>query len=184
MKILKMIELERVNDEIFVARDSIVTFGEKEASFIKSQAIRSPRFRARICAHKSDGDLLHEMLIAISSESYIHPHKHIAKSESFHIVEGSADVLIFDDFGNITNIVKLGAPGSGRSYFYRLSEDSFHTMIIQSNILLVHEVTNGPFDREQTVLAPFAPPECDKIAVRDYIKHLSGEVAKFDRSRN
>ncbi len=178
-----MIELERINDEIFVAKKSIVSLGDEEASFLKAQALRSPRCRARICAHKSNGDLLHEMLIAISSKSYIHPHKHIAKSESFHIVEGSVDVIIFDDDGNITNIIKLGAPGSGRSYFYRLSKARFHTMIINSNILVVHEVTNGPFDKEQTILAPFAPPEGDKSAVRNYIKYLSGEVAKFDRSR-
>lgn len=176
-----MIELERINDEIFVAKESIVSLGEEEASFLKSQAMRSPRCRARICVHKSNGDALHEMLIAISSQSYIHPHKHIAKSESFHIVEGSVDVIIFDDTGDITNIIKMGAPGSGRSYFYRLCEARFHTMIIHSNILVVHEVTNGPFDKDQTILAPFAPPERDESAARDYIKYLSSEVAKFDR---
>ena len=176
-----MIELERINDEIFVAKDPIVSLGEEEASFLKSQAMRSPRCRARICAHKSNGDSLHEMLIAISSQSYIHPHKHIDKSESFHIVEGTADVIIFDDKGDITNIIKMGAPGSGRCYFYRLSEARFHTMIIHSNILVMHEVTNGPFDKEQTILAPFAPPEQDESAAQDYIKYLSSEVAKFDR---
>jgi cupin fold WbuC family metalloprotein len=179
-----MIELERINDEIFVAKESIVSFGDEESSFLKSQAMRSPRRRARICAHKSNGDALHEMLIAISSQSYIHPHKHVAKSESFHIVEGSVDVIIFDDVGAITNIIKLGAPGSGRSYFYRLSEARFHTLIIHSDILVVHEVTNGPFDREQTILAPFAPLERDESAARDYIKYLFGEVAKFVRSRH
>lgn len=177
-----MIELERINDEIFIAQGSIVSLGDKEASFLKSQAVKSPRGRARICAHKSNEDALHEMLIAISSQSYIHPHKHIAKSESFHIVEGSVDVIIFDDVGDITNIIKLGAPGSGRRYFYRLSEASFHTMIIHSDILVVHEVTNGPFDKEQTILAPFAPSEEDKSATRNYIKYLSNKISMFERS--
>ena len=176
-----MIDLKRINDEIFVAKKSIVYLGDEEATFLKSQAIKSPRCRARICVHKSNDDALHEMLIAISSQSYIHPHKHIAKSESFHIVEGSVDVIIFDDVGNITNIIKMGMPGSGRSYFYRLSEARFHTMIVHSNILVMHEVTNGPFDKEQTILAPFAPPESDKNAAREYIKYLSGKVEKFDR---
>jgi cupin fold WbuC family metalloprotein len=177
-----MIELKRINDEIFVAKESIVSLGDEETSFLKSQAMHSQRYRARICVHKNNEDALHEMIIAISSQSYIHPHKHIGKSESFHIIEGSVDVVIFDDVGEITNIVKLGEPGSGRSYFYRLSESKFHTLIIHSNILVMHEVTNGPFDKEQTILASFAPTEGDESAVRNYIQYLNGEVAKFGRS--
>lgn len=177
-----MIELERINNEIFVAQKSIVSFGDEETEFLKQQAMQSLRRRARICAHKTNADALHEMLIAITVDSYIHPHKHLAKSESFHIVEGIVDVVIFDDSGAITNVLALGSQGSGRSFYYRLSDSRFHTLIIHSDILVVHEVTNGPFDKVQTKLAPFAPSEGDGESVRDYMKRLSTEAAFFIRS--
>lgn len=177
-----MIVLERINSEIFVAQEPIVVLGDEETTFLKQQAMQSPRQRARICAHKTNDDTLHEMLIAITADSYIHPHKHLDKSESFQIVEGIVDVVVFDDSGAITNVIALGSQGSGRSFYYRLSESRFHTLIIHSKILVVHEVTNGPFDKEQTIQALFAPLETDGDAARDYMKRLCKAAANFNRS--
>lgn len=174
-----MIQLDRVNDEVFIAVPSIVYLGDEEAAFLKQKAAQSPRKRARICAHKSNEDGLHEMLIAISAGSYIHPHKHIAKSESFHIVEGLVDVMILDDQGALVDVVKLGEPGSGRSYYYRLSDSLFHTLIIRSEMLVMHEVTNGPFNKEQTILAPFAPAEGDGKAASEYMERISQMATSF-----
>lgn len=179
-----MIELNRINSETFVAKESIVSLGGDEISLLKSLAMESPRRRARICAHRSNEDTLHEMLIAISATSYIHPHMHIGKSESFHILEGEVDVIILDERGAIMKIIKLGAQGSGRDFFYRLSEARFHTLVIHSEILVIHEVTNGPFNKLHTIMAPFAPPEEDKNAVSEYRDKLSLEVAKFKKSDN
>lgn len=36
------------------------------------------------------------MLIVMAKGSYIRPHKHKNKSESFHIIEGLLDVIVFD----------------------------------------------------------------------------------------
>ena len=44
--------------------------------------------------------------------------------------------------------------------------------------LVVHEVTNGPFDRDRTVLAPFAPSEDQADQARDYMKGVAGAVAE------
>ena len=177
-----MIGIERINDEIFVARGPIVRFGDDEVAFLKQQVQASPHGRARICAHKANEDTLHEMLIAISAESYIHPHKHVGKSESFHIVEGNVDVVIFDDAGGIIDVVELGTPGSGRQFFYRLSECRFHTLRIRTDVLVVHEVTNGPFVKENTVLAPFAPLEGERDMTQKYMVRVSEQVSQYFRS--
>ena len=173
--------LRKVNDEVFIALDPIVKFGGEEIAFLKQTARASPRKRARICAHKTNEDALHEMIIAISAASYIHPHKHLGKSESFHIVEGEVDVAVFDDAGAIVDVIALGAMGSGRRFYYRLSESAFHTLLIRTDFLVVHEVTNGPFHRERTVLAPFAPPEDQHDAARDYMALVAEQVEKFRR---
>lgn len=177
-----MLDLEKSGDGIFFTREPIVCLGDEALLFLKQQAKASNRKRARICAHRSGKDALHEMLIAISADSYIHPHRHIDKSESFHIVEGFVDVVIFDDAGAVTDIVSLGALGSGRNFYYRLSESRFHTLLIHSEQLVVHEVTNGPFIKNQTELAPFAPREEDREAGLKYMKYLAREVLKYGRN--
>ena len=175
--------LRRINDEVFIAQDPIVRFGDEELAFLKRQAQVSPRRRARICAHKSNDDALHEMVIVIAAASYIHPHRHVGKSESFHIVEGEVDVAVFDDNGGIAEVVRLGAPGSGRCFYYRLSESAFHTLLIRTDFLVVHEVTNGPFDRDRTILAPFAPPEERAEEARAYMQRVDAQVAGYFRDR-
>lgn len=170
--------LRKVNDEVFIAEDAIVRLGDEEIAFLKRQARASPRKRARICAHKTNDDALHEMVIAISADSYIHPHRHVGKSESFHIVDGEVDVAIFNDTGELSEVIRLGAPASGRCFYYRLSESAYHTLLIRSDFLIVHEVTNGPFDRDQTVLAPFAPTEDRVEEAHAYMQRVSRQVAR------
>jgi cupin fold WbuC family metalloprotein len=178
-----MIEVDRINDEVFIAKNTIVHFGDEEILFLKQQAQMSTRKRARICAHKTNDDVMHEMLIAISAESYIHPHKHLEKSESFHIVEGKADVIIFDENGGISDAFELGIPGSDRQFFYRLSESKFHTIIIRSDYLVVHEVTNGPFSKKDSVLASFAPSENEHIKVKEYMYIVSKQLSQYIRDK-
>jgi len=175
--------LQKVNDEVFIALDPIVRLGDEEIAFLKRQAQTNPRKRARICAHKTNDDALHEMVIAISAASYIHPHRHLGKSESFHIIEGQVDVAVFDGAGAIVDVIELGAMGSGRRFFYRLSESAFHTLLIRTDYLVVHEVTNGPFARDNTVLAPFAPPEDQADKARDYMKRVAERIAQYRRGR-
>ncbi|MDH5677019.1 MAG: WbuC family cupin fold metalloprotein [Nitrospinota bacterium] len=177
-----MRSLERIGDGVFVAKDEIVSIGDEETAFLKAEAERSKLRRARICAHKSTEDPLHEMLIAISSKSYIIPHKHINKSESFHIIEGEADVVVFDDDGTIVELIELGARGDGKNYFYRLPEGMFHTLLVRTQTLVLHEVTNGPFIKERTVMGDFAPPESKEAEVEIYMKKLLQEVAIFKRN--
>ena len=173
--------LRKVSDEVFVAMDPIVKWGDEEIDFVKRTARASPRKRARICAHRSNEDALHEMIIAITSSSYIHPHRHLEKAESFHIVEGEVDVAVFDEAGDVVDVIALGGPGSGRRFYYRLSHSAFHTLIIRSDILVVHEVTNGPFSPERTLLAPFAPAEKDQDAARAYMQRVAQQVADYQR---
>jgi cupin fold WbuC family metalloprotein len=177
------VNLQKVNDEVFVALDPIVKWGDDEIAFVKRTALASPRKRARICAHRNNDDALHEMIIAISAQSYIHPHRHIGKSESFHVVEGEVDVAVFDEAGSVVDLIELGAPGSGRRFFYRMSHSAFHTLLIRSDVLVVHEVTNGPFARERTVLAPFAPPEDQPAAARAYMASVASQAAHYRRTR-
>jgi cupin fold WbuC family metalloprotein len=171
------IALRKINDEVFVAEDHIVRLGAEQVSFLKQQAANSVRRRARICAHRLDGDSLHEMLIAVSADSYVHPHKHRGKVESFHVIEGRVDVVVLDDTGAIVDAIELGDVSSGKPFYYRLADSLFHTLLIHSDFLVMHEVTNGPFAPGESILAPFAPSEGRRDEALGYIAKLGRAVA-------
>jgi cupin fold WbuC family metalloprotein len=177
------LKLRKLSEEVFVADEPVVRLGAEEIALVKRQAQASPRRRARICAHPGPEDRLHEMLIAISRDSYIHPHRHFEKAESFHIVEGIVDVVILDASGEIEDVIELGEPGSGRALYYRLSTPRFHTLLIRTPLLVVHEVTSGPFERSQSENAAFAPSEADAEAASGYMAALGQRALAWQRGR-
>lgn len=166
-----------LSDEVFVAVDHLVTVDRGTLLSYHERAGRTPRHRARLCAHKENDSRIHEMFIALTGEAYIRPHRHLRKSESFHVLEGTATVVFFDDQGGIEEVLDIGDYHSGLPFFYRNEDERFHTQLVTSARLLFHETTNGPFHREETVLAPWSPVETDEPAVRAYLEHLKREVA-------
>jgi cupin fold WbuC family metalloprotein len=168
--------------EVFLTEGPISAIGERELDALRTAVKASPRRRARINAHPDGEDPLHEMIIAIDRTSYIRPHKHPGKSEAFHIVEGEVDIVVFTDQGEIDRIIPLGAAGSGRSFYYRMSRPFFHTLIIHSDILIVHEITNGPFRPEATVFADFAPDDSESQQAATYQADLVRRVTALQGS--
>jgi cupin fold WbuC family metalloprotein len=168
--------------EVFIAHGPIATIGPADLATLRQAVSRTPKKRARINAHPGSDDALHEMIIAIAPASYIRPHRHPGKSEAFHIIEGTVDIVVFGDDGEIAEIVSLGEKGGNRPFYYRMSEPRFHTLIIRSDLLIVHEITNGPFRPEGTVFAAFAPAEGDPAA-SVYQAELIKRAAAFQDQR-
>lgn len=172
------LRLRQVSPEVFFSTDAFARIGPAEIAFLKSQAAASNRRRARICAHASNENPLHEMVIVAASDSYIHPHRHHGKSESFHIIEGEVDIVMFDEGGAVTDIIELGDISSAKPFFYRLSDERFHTLLIRSEYLVFQEVTNGPFVPGATVYAKFAPDESDGVGVEAWNGELERRVVQ------
>lgn len=165
------LHLLKKSEEVYYATDDIVTFSQSHIDFLKSNMHNSKTGRIRICAHKSPDDRIHEMLIVFDNKSYIRPHKHIGKTESFHIIEGSIDVVLFDEKGSVTGVIKLDSQDPASHLFYRLTSPQFHTVLINSDHAVMIETTDGPFNKEDSVFAPWSPGDKD-IAVSDYVKEL------------
>jgi len=159
--LLGNLRVEELNDEVLVAVDPIAKIGRAEIQLLKERALRNPRQRIRICAHKSTDDPLHEMLIVHTKDTYVRPHKHIHKSESFHVVEGVVDVIVLDEIGKVVEVIEMGDYVSGRRFYYRIDAPAYHTLIIRSDVLVFHETTNGPFRREDAVFASWSPADGD-----------------------
>jgi cupin fold WbuC family metalloprotein len=167
-----MIRFNEFNEEVLYATDPIVQIDRDDIADLVQRSDRNPRARIRICSHRSAEDKVHEMLIVHARKTYVPPHKHLAKSESFHVIEGLVDVVLFDEAGKLSEVIPMGDYRSGRKFYYRLSDPCYHTLLINSDHLVFHETTNGPFDRADTVFAPWAPDPSDAFAVEAFMDKL------------
>jgi cupin fold WbuC family metalloprotein len=168
--------LRKQNDEVYYGEGTIVTVGPAEIGFLKQQALVNPRKRSRLCAHPDTNDALHEMLIVHTKETYVPPHKHLSKSESFHIIEGELDVVIFAEDGSIDKVISMGLPQSGKAVFYRLQKPCYHALLVRSAVVVFHEATNGPFRREETLFAPWAPAADDTKRAAHFMQELAKHI--------
>ena len=167
------------NDEVLYTDDPIVQVSRADIQGLKQAALSNPRRRIRLCGHRNINSTLHEMLIVHTKGTYVHPHKHLNKSESFHVVEGIADIVVFDDSGKVTAVVPMGDYASGRKFFYRLSDPWFHTLLITSEFFVFHETTNGPFVKADTVFAQWAPEDKDDGAGQRFLEETSHKAARY-----
>jgi cupin fold WbuC family metalloprotein len=99
--------------------------------------------------------------------------------ESFHVIEGEADAVFFDDAGAVTAVVPLGDFRSGKDFYYRVADCGYHTLILRSPALLFHEATTGPFRPEETLGAPWSPAEGDLPGSEHFRGHLEEQVRRF-----
>jgi len=165
------------NAEVLYADDRIVTIDAAAITDLKRAAEGNARKRIRVCAHRGVDDRLHEMLIVHEFNTYVRPHKHLGKSESFHVIDGEVDVVVFADDGRISEVIEMGTFQSGRPFFYRIADPLYHTLLIRSPVLVFHETTSGPFKREETMFAPWAPEDSQREAVDRYLQDLNDLVA-------
>lgn len=168
-----------VSAEVLFADQPFVELDRSEIDLLKQKAPHNPRPRMRVCTHLDDQCTLQEMFIAFTRDAYIRPHKHTHKLVSHHIIEGRADIVFFDDLGEITRVVPMGDYRSGLTFYSRAAEHHYYMLIIRSESLVVHESTQGPFFREGTLFPDWSPPESDQDAARRYIAEMTRRVDEF-----
>lgn len=172
------------NEEVLFSSDAITRLDQTDIALLKARALANRRHRIRLCAHPNTADRLHEMIIVQAQGVYVRPHKHLGKSESFHIIEGQLEVVIFEDHGQVKEVIRMGAAGSGQIFFYRLSPGWFHTVVPRSRLVVFHETTNGPFKPAETVFAPWAPTHHDGDAQRRDVTAWCTVLDPLDAAEN
>jgi len=159
---------------IYFEPTSILSFSEDQIQSLKYKAANAPLKRARYCLHFSENDPVQEMIIAFHKNSYIRPHRHINKTESFHVIEGKGVVFFFNDDGKVINYLVLD---SIETLIYRLSEPLWHTIVPVSEFFIIHEVTSGPFHKNDSSYATWAPEDNDKSKKQLFISRLLSLVS-------
>jgi len=167
------------NREVFYATEPVITAGAREIAFLKERAAGNPRLRSRLCTHPDPGASVHEMLIVHHRDVYVRPHHHVDKSESFHVIEGSALVVLFDLDGTMREVIPVGDPKTGRAFYYRMPDAIPHTFLIESEWLVFHETTGGPFEPGKTHFESWSPDDSDRKVVDAYLNDLRRRTQAF-----
>ncbi len=165
-------EYRKINDEVLYPDGKFVGLNTADLAFLKEEAAKNPRKLIRVCAHQSTEDKVHEMFIVHGKDTYVRPHRHLNKTESFFLIEGEADAVFFNDDGQIAHTIAMGAVGSGKQFYYRLCEPVYHTLIIRTGTISFFEVTSGPFVEKDTQFPLWAPDGKDQALAQQYMKGL------------
>jgi cupin fold WbuC family metalloprotein len=153
---------------VFYNTDDAVEVGPDWYEKLKTHAHAAENKRARLCLHHGPGEPVHEMIIVFHRAALNRPHRHRGKSESYHVLFGELDILLFDESGRPIRLVRMGDIASSKTQVYRMSSPIWHSVIIRSEYAAIHEVTNGPFRAEESEFASWAPE--DPGSLRSFLK--------------
>jgi cupin fold WbuC family metalloprotein len=116
---------------------------------VTERARNSPRRRMNHNFHSGPEDNPHRFLNILLKDTYIRPHRHShpPKSETFVVLEGAADVIVFDEMGTITARYRLGAqPGAEHVWGIDLPPGVWHTILARTERVVCFEVKPGPWE--------------------------------------
>jgi cupin fold WbuC family metalloprotein len=138
-------------------------------------AAASPRRRMNRNFHDGAADNPHRFLNVLLRGTYIRPHRHLAppKSETFLVLEGVAEAILFGDEGAITARYSLGTETrEGRLWGIDLPPGVWHTVLPLTDRVVCFEVKPGPWEpATDKEFAPWAPAE-DSPAAAEYCRML------------
>ena len=162
----------RKNIEVYISDNSSFLLIKNDIDELLNIAKTTPRKRVRFCAHFSSNELVHEMFIVHPRGAYVRPHKHLDKSESMMIIEGEADYVMFDSKGNVINKISMGDYQSGKPFYQCTRSEEFHSLIIHSEWLIFLEITQGPFNKKDTVFSEWSPGENEDEKIAKFMKKI------------
>lgn len=137
---------------------------------LKAASTRLGNRNVRLCLHEDPASTLHDMIVLIRRGGYYAPHKHISKSETYHIVDGRAVLFLFDDAGKVRETTVLEPSGN---FIYRVGINMFHTMVPLTETLVYHESRPGPFAAGgDSVFPSWAPDPKDQAAGVEFTNHF------------
>lgn len=120
----------------------------------------------RLCLHNGPDAPFHEMIIFERKGKYYRPHKHLAKSETFHIIEGNMGVFSFNDDGKVIDVCVLDA---NDNFIYRVRPNMYHAVMPISDLVIYHESKPGPFTGKRDSIYPsWAPDGNNSEEVKQY----------------
>jgi cupin fold WbuC family metalloprotein len=142
---------------------------------VAALASSSPRRRMNHNFHSGPADNPHRFLNVLLKGTYIRPHRHSQppKPETFLVLEGEAEVILFDHAGAVTARHRLGGQSvDGRLWGIDIPAGIWHTILPHSERAVCFEVKPGPWDpSSDKEFAQWAPAE-EAPGALEYARNL------------
>lgn len=113
--------------------------------------VRAEGGTIRVCLHPGAAAALHEMVVVHRRGGSFRQHKHLTRDESYHMIEGVMRVELYDDDGRVRQVFLIGDAASGRPFLLRVSRQTWHATIPETEFAVFHETRTGPLDRADSV---------------------------------
>lgn len=130
---------------------------------VAEQAAASPRNRMNYNFHADAMDNAHRFLNVLRRGTYIRPHRHAdpPKAESFLVLQGAADLILFNGAGVVLARYRLGVESeAGKTWGVDLEPGVWHTIVALTEVVVCFEVKPGPWEpSSDKEFAPWAPQE-------------------------
>lgn len=138
---------------------------------VTSEAQASPRLRMNYNFHASLDAPIHRLLNALEPGTYLPPHRHTDKEETYVVLRGSLLAFFFDDLGNITDKVTLN-PSAG-VYGLEIPSGTWHSIISLETGTVIFEIKSGPYvPLPSGDIAPWAPAPSDLEGAAVFMKQM------------
>lgn len=145
---------ERVSETVFRSSRQLVTVALNQLEPVIEAASSSELKRARLCCHLGAEDKLQEMFIALAHGVNIDESMHIRKDESLTILSGKGSYVFQNEDRSDRAVYPLGpygsSTGNAEKFFARINRYVPHKINVDTNFLLIHESTSGPFNKSDT----------------------------------
>ena len=164
--------LKKESNEVYNSINRTFEIDNKDIKSLIKMAKRNTNGKFRLCSHNNRKESVHEMFIVHPKGTYVRPHKHIKKTESMIVLEGKVDYLIFNENGEVVEIIHMGDYQSGDSFYQSTSANTYHGLFIHSDWLVFLEITKGPFIIEETLYANWSPLSDNQKTGLKYIEEL------------
>jgi cupin fold WbuC family metalloprotein len=177
-----MIPFIEINEEVLYTKESVNKISKADMDFLKDRSYTNKRKRIRLCTHENFDDSVHEMFIVHHSGNYVPPHRHSSKVESYHVIEGELEIIVFSDDGVILDIVRLDHESQEGYFYFRIPKGLYHTVLAVSDTVVFHEITNGPFIQDSiNMTEPIwaASEDADADTIYRYLASLEHKKSLF-----
>lgn len=151
--ILKYNNLLKKNERVYYALDKNFSISSQQI-FLFKELSKIKKIRvSRICLHRSDDDLLHEMIMIHTKKTSVGPLKQKNNSISYHILEGNLSIITYSK--NKKKLKKYNLSKDITSIFdlrsIRIDPNKFREIKSNSLFCIFLEITNGPFNDNDTI---------------------------------
>lgn len=138
---------------------------------VTAQAKENDRLRMNYNFHETMDAPVHRMLNALEPGTYLPPHRHSDKEETYLVLRGRLMAFFYDEEGNVTEKICLN-PLEGR-YGLEIPPRTWHSIIALESGTVIFEIKKGPYQPlSPEDMATWAPAPDDVEGVKAFVERI------------